>query len=109
MEWLHPWLQEPMLCLICAVRETHTHVLSQCKSLCLAAKVVAQSFDDVTVRQVVYTPVQLLNSALDVLLGSLLATVLWCARWASWRVRCLVRASRGAMLPHTMWSSFLKY
>ena len=40
MERLHPWLQEPMLCPICAVRETHIHVLSQCKYLCLAAKVV---------------------------------------------------------------------
>ena len=76
METLHPWLQEPMLCPICAVCETHTHVLSQCKYLCLAAKVVAQCFDDVTVRQVVYTPVQLLNCALDVLPGSPLATVL---------------------------------
>ena len=80
-----------------------------CKYLCLAAKVVAQCFDDVTVRQVVYTPVQLLNCAPDVLVGSLLATFLWSARWASWRVRCLVRASPGVVLPHAMWPSFLKY
>ena len=109
MERLPRWLKEPMLCPICAVRETDVHVLSQCKYLCLAAKVVAQCFDDVMVRQVTYTPVHLLKCAPDVLLGSPLATVLWSARWASWRVRCLVRASRGALLLHAMWSLFFKY
>ena len=50
LERLHPWLQEPTLCPICAMRETHAHVLSKCKYLCFAAKVGPQCFDDMTVR-----------------------------------------------------------
>ena len=109
MERLHPCFREPMLCPICAVKETHEHVLSQCKYLCLAAKIVSQCFADVTVPDVLYTPFELLAAPPVSLLQSSLSVVLWAARWASWRVRCLVRVRRGSVLPHAMWSYFIGY
>ena len=109
MEGLHPRVREPMLCPICAVKETHEHVLSQCKYLCLVAKIVSQFFADVTVRDVLYTPFGLLAASPVILLQSSLSVVFWAARWASWRLRCLVRVRRGGVQPHAMWSYFIGY
>ena len=106
---LHPWLREPMLCPICAVKETHEHVLSQCEYLCLTAKIVSKCFADVTVRRVMYMPFELLVASPVIVLQSSLSAVLWAAHWASWRVRCLVRVRRGSVLPHAMWSYFIGY
>ena len=66
-----------MLCPIFALRETPIHVLCQCKYLCFVAKVVNQCFDNLTVRQVMYKPVHLINPAPYVLLLSFLAMVTW--------------------------------
>ena len=51
------------------------------------------------VREVLYTPFELLAASPVILLQSSLSVVLWAARWATWRVRCLVRVTRGGVLP----------
>ena len=104
---LQPWLHEPGLCPICNTPETHEHVLTECKYLKIAVKVISQCFADYRHGDDTLSLPQLTNSPPDVLLSAPVGPVVWFARWASWQVRCIVRSSRDTVLPHTLWSHFL--
>ena len=67
---LQPWLHEPGLCPICNTPETYEHVLTECKYLKIAVKVISQCFADYRHGDDTLSLPQLLNSPPDVVLSA---------------------------------------